>query len=251
MKKRGWMTGLFLIILSSIAIIVRVYYINNLMFEVAINEDIYDAAKVSVGTTNLSAIFADGFHMQSFYICNLYIAFLVFGNFTVAGVYLNILYQVLTVLLIYILVRNLSNQYIGLGAGLLASFFPFYITKLSEVTIFNMELFIAVMVCAIASLIVRIVYDKHTRKKVIEKEPGISQNIVLETEPEIVSVQDTSMKEILLDDLQDNKVNYIENPLPVPKRKEHREMDFAFELSSENDDYDLKDMSGKDFFDIE
>ncbi|MEZ3430127.1 MAG: hypothetical protein K1W36_07700 [Lachnospiraceae bacterium] len=63
-------------------------------------------------------------------------------------------------------------------------------------------------------------------------------------------VLDTSMKEIVLDDLEDKKVQYIENPLPVPKRREHKEMDFAFEPTG-NDDYDLKDMSGKDFFDIE
>lgn len=54
------------------------------------------------------------------------------------------------------------------------------------------------------------------------------------------------MKEIVLDDLEDKKVQYIENPLPVPKRREHKEMDFAFEPTG-NDDYDLKDMSGKDF----
>ena len=58
------------------------------------------------------------------------------------------------------------------------------------------------------------------------------------------------MKEILLADLDDSKVNYIENPLPVPKRKVHKEMDYAIK-TRDNDDYDLKDMSGKDFYDIE
>ena len=48
------------------------------------------------------------------------------------------------------------------------------------------------------------------------------------------------------------KVKYIENPLPVPKRREHKEMSYAInELTSENDDYDVKDMTGMDFFDIE
>ena len=63
-------------------------------------------------------------------------------------------------------------------------------------------------------------------------------------------VPDTSMKEIRYDDLEDDKVQYIENPLPVPKRREHKEMDYAFETTG-SDDYDIKDLSDKDFYDIE
>ena len=60
------------------------------------------------------------------------------------------------------------------------------------------------------------------------------------------------MKEITLDDVknEEQKIDFIENPLPVPKRREHREMDYALSVD-ENDDYDIMDMSGKDFFDIE
>jgi hypothetical protein len=36
----------------------------------------------------------------------------------------------------------------------------------------------------------------------------------------------------------------------VPKRRAHKEMDYAIE-PDENDDYDITDMTGKDFFDIE
>ena len=63
-------------------------------------------------------------------------------------------------------------------------------------------------------------------------------------------ILDTSLKEIRYDDLEDNKVQYIENPLPVPRRREHKEMDYAFEPAG-NDDYDLKDLTDKDFYDIE
>ena len=60
------------------------------------------------------------------------------------------------------------------------------------------------------------------------------------------------MKEITLEDVKNEEQapNYIENPLPVPKRRAHKEMDYAYEVD-ENDDYDMTDMSGKDFFDIE
>lgn len=63
-------------------------------------------------------------------------------------------------------------------------------------------------------------------------------------------VPDSSMKEIILDEAEAQKPHFIENPLPVPKRREHKEMDYAIETDI-NDDYDITDMTGKDFFDIE
>ena len=60
------------------------------------------------------------------------------------------------------------------------------------------------------------------------------------------------MKEIILDEETAKKrVKFIENPLPVPKRHERKEMDFAIELCDDNDDFDIRDVSGMDFFDIE
>ena len=67
---------------------------------------------------------------------------------------------------------------------------------------------------------------------------------------ETAVVPDSSMKEIILDDVEEQKPKFIENPLPVPKRRAHKEMDYAIE-TDENDDYDITDMTGKDFFDIE
>lgn len=66
------------------------------------------------------------------------------------------------------------------------------------------------------------------------------------------TITPSGMREIKLEDVENGKkVKYIENPLPVPKRREHRKMDYAVELTSANDDYDIKDMTGMDFFDIE
>lgn len=268
MKRKGWITGLLLIILASIAVIVRIYYINNLMAEVSINEDIYNAARVSVGADGLSSAFADGFHMQSLYICNLYLVFMIFGNFTVAGVYLNILYQILTVLLVYIVAKGMTNRYVGFALGLIIAILPVYINSLSEVTIQNMEIFIASLICALVISVVRMVYRRYAARKAASRQKSTQENLqgeILPKKPEtasregtvavtdtgIVPVLDTSMKEILLDDLEDNKVQYIENPLPVPKRREHKEMDFAFEPTGSDSDYDIKDMTGRDFYDIE
>ena len=59
------------------------------------------------------------------------------------------------------------------------------------------------------------------------------------------------MREILPEDIEVKKTEFIENPLPLPKKKEHKKMDYAVELSLDNDDYDIVDMTGMDFYDIE
>lgn len=260
-----------MIILASIAMIVRVYYVNRLMAEVNISEDIYNAAKVSIGVNGLASAFADGFRMQSLYICNLYLAFLIFGNFTVSGVYLNILYQVITVLLVYIVIKGVSNRYIGFAVSLILAILPIYINTLSEVTMQNMIICIAVLIGTVVLSVIRWTYHRHVLKKGTpsktltndtevkenaENQFGLKSESVkngfLEDKLDISTnvLPDTSMKEIRYEELEDNKIQYIENPLPVPKRREHKEMDYAFEPAG-SDDYDVKDLSGKDFYDIE
>jgi hypothetical protein len=87
------------------------------------------------------------------------------------------------------------------------------------------------------------IIGKKENKKQEEKSPDKSTD----------SLVPLGMREIKLEDIETTKkVKYIENPLPVPKRREHKEMSYAInELTSENDDYDVKDMTGMDFFDIE
>lgn len=261
MRKKSWLTSLFLIILASIAIIVRVYYVNRLMAEVNISEDIYNTAKVSIGENGLTTAFLGGFRLQSFYICNLYLAFLIFGNFTVSGVYLNILYQVLTVLLVYIAIKSVSNRYIGFAGGLILAVLPIYINTLSEVTMQNMILCIAALIVVMVISVIRWVYRRrHPLKKdafdtsqPIEAESESLRSEPLKDEPAVSAniLPDTSMKEIRYEELEDAKPKFIENPLPVPKRREHKEMDYAFEPTGSDEDYDLKDLAGKDFYDIE
>ena len=257
MNKKSWLTGLLIIILSSIAVFVRIYYVNTLMAEVNISEDIYNAAKVSLDTNGLQTAFADGFHIEAFYICNLYLAFLIFGNFTVAGVYLNILYQVLTIILVYIMFRKLANRFWGFAGGLILALLPMYIESLSKVTVFHMQLLLAALACTVGVLIISLFFKKNAVKQsgMIKQ----TSNPLLPDAPEEEKapdgsagiLPDTSMKEIRYDDLVDNKVQYIENPLPVPKRREHKEMDYAFEPTGKDDDYDVRDLTGKDYFDIE
>lgn len=256
MKKYSWLSGLFLLILSGIAISVRIYYINNVMAEININEEIYLAAKVSVGNIGFSTIFSNGFQIKSLYISNLYLMFLIFGNFTVAGVYLNILYQVATVILVYFMVKIVTNKYISFAIGLIAAVLPGYIHHLSKINVVDMEIFLFALILNVIVFLIYFIYSKFHAKKLSPvmaeaNKTEDKQTSITGTEVDTGVLMDRSMREIHYDDLEDKKVQYIENPLPVPKRREHKEMDFALEPTDSNDDYDLKDMTNKDFYDIE
>ena len=128
------------------------------MTEININEEIYLAAKVRAENISLSIIFSDGFDIKSLYISNLYLMFLIFGNFTVAGVYLNILYQVVTVILVYSMVKIVANKYISFAVGLIAAVLPGYIHHLSKVNIIDMEIFLLVLILNLIVFIIHLLY---------------------------------------------------------------------------------------------
>jgi hypothetical protein len=59
------------------------------------------------------------------------------------------------------------------------------------------------------------------------------------------------IKEIQMEEsaLVYEKIKFLENPLPVPKTREHKTMDYAVEVAAD-DDFDIKDISDDDDFDI-
>ncbi len=134
---------------------------------------------------------------------------------------------------------------------------PAVVNQIAQVNETNMYLLFAmtaIWLVSAAVYFVRYLCGRRKAKTLLEKENAVNMEETEKTEKtaeEMPAVMaDSSMKEIILDDTDEPKPNYIENPLPVPKRRTHKEMDYAIE-TDETDDYDITDMTGKDFFDIE
>jgi len=255
MKSKSWNVGLFLMLLAGVSIVARVYYVINLMEDVTINEEIYQAARVSADKVHFSDFMSDGVNIKSIYVCSLYAAFLVFGNFTIAGVYLNLVYQVIALLFLFVTVKNLSNSSIALGVGLVVSVLPVYIGQMAHVTSFDLAVALGTLLLAVLSGILKIILAKRRGRQMHSENEAESPQMPPPADYELKPVMDTSMKEIRLVDLEEEhaveeKVNYIENPLPVPKRKQHKEMDFEKVVVADNDDFDLKEIADNDDFDI-
>ncbi len=219
MKKKSWISGLFLFLLVGISVAVRVYYILMLMGEVEISN---------------------------------------------TDIFLNTVCQILTIMIVFFIVKAISNRDIGFGAGLVFSVLPAYVVQIAYISSLNFVIFLGALTLVIVLSILRQIFKGSRRGRTEQSTPGMdldSQTTQEDTlgriakqDAYIKPQMDTSLKEIRLDDLEEleNKnLQFIENPLPMPKRREHKEMDYTVEISTENDDFDLKDLSGKDFFDIE
>lgn len=254
MKNKGFITWIMLLVVLIAAFVVRAFYVGTMMDKINVEEQLLNLATFKGNGVVVADIFADGVSAKAVYILCLSFSCMIFGNFAVAGVYLNVGLQMLAVLILFGAGENFCNRYLATVLGVVYAVFPMVISQVSRVDEINMIMLLAVAGIWCFSVIVYLF--RHLRRKKKEKAVFEKENAVEMTEHEqnvqagTLPMPDSSMKEIILDDVEEQKTKFIENPLPVPKRRAHREMDFAIE-TDENDDYDITDMTGKDFFDIE
>lgn len=280
MKRERWRTILFLIILFVITLFVRLFFLQANKALVNIDGNCYHKALIS----DYGIYRIQSFSIDELYTKLLSISLLIFGNHEISGVYLNIFLQIISVVILYFAIGLIANTYVTFGIVAVISVLPYYTDKIYEISAFNLLIFISAIGLFILSIMSKYVYTHVEKKKTTEQENGGLMNAEKEktgviTLDDIIGENKNSlqtdlkkeellkdenkseldteiippgMKEIILDEEEKKKkVKFIENPLPVPKRHEHKEMNFAIELREDNDDYDIKDVSGMDFFDIE
>ena len=234
MKDKMWITLLLFAMICCFAVAVRVYYINDGSAEIRIRDDLLEEARIGETGFDPAGLFAEGISIEKLYIFLLSISCMFFGNFAIAGVYLNVLLQTMTVLALLLAVKWLSDRYVSAVTGVVLAAMPLYLQYMYEVSSWNLEILLCVvwllMPAWATGRLLRVARGRKLR----------TINVEANTEMEETDQEKESVK----------KTKFIENPLPVPKRKPHKAMDYAVK-TAENDDYDIQDMSGKDFFDID
>lgn len=279
MKRERWRTVFFPVVLLIIILLVRLFFLQSDAVAIELEGNYYQKAMIdSQGIYKAQSLGIDDIYTMA-----LSASMLLFGNCEMAGVYLNIFLQVLVIVCIYFAVGFVANAQVSLLIAIVISLISFYSDKVYEISSFNLlmllyavGLFILSIICKGASMFV---FKKKTAEQEnsilsdiqeeqngvitlddiigdagssLKKEEDKQKEVLHETDAEIEEAVPAGMKEIILDeDDKKKKVKFIENPLPVPKRHEHKEMEFAVELQDDNDDYDIKDISEMDFFDIE
>lgn len=280
MKRERWRTVFFLVILLIFTLFVRFFFLQPNAITIELVGDYYQ--KAMVGSQGIYML--QQFDLDEVYTMALSFSMLVFGNSEIAGAYLNIILQVLAIVCIYFAISFVANSQVSLLIAVVVSLIPFYSDKVYEVSSFNLLMLLYAVGFMILAIVCKGVSMFVFKKKSTEQENNMPVD-VQEEQTGVITLDDiigesgssdvkeeakeqidtpkedkkeeletvpAGMKEIILDEEEKKKnVIYIENPLPVPKRREHKEMDFAVELCNDNDDYDIKDVSGMDFFDIE
>lgn len=273
MKSERLRIVLFCVILFIVTLLTRFFFLEINTKSIAIAGDYYQNAVIdNEGIYQLHYL-----GIGEVYTKLLSLSLLIWGNSEMAGVYLNIILQILAIIILYFAVGFVANCYVSFLIAAVVSFIPFYLDKVYEFSTFNLFILIYAIVFYILALISKGVYTLMMKKRPVEHEKNdVSETLEKQTgvitlddiigEKELVSKDEIpeekaaqkeekvplGMKEIILDEEEKKKkVKFIENPLPVPKRHEHKEMDFSVELQEDNDDYDINDVSGMDFFDIE
>lgn len=259
MRKKSIITAVMLLAVVAATFIIRVLYISYFMDKVNVDEQLLNMALIKKGGSEIKNVFLSGFSLRTVYALFLSFFCIIFGNFAVAGVYLNVALHIAASLLLFCAGFNFFNRYVGLVIGVIYAFFPFFVKDVSNVNEINIRILFIIALVWIVSVLVWLVRRFCERKK--SGKVLMEENVTMEEssndvheEPDVmtpqVSVPDSSMKEIILDEAEIQKPKYIENPLPVPKRRVHKEMDYVIETDA-SDDYDITDVAGKDFFDIE
>lgn len=255
MRKKSFITIIMLFVIAIAAFGVRAFYIMRVMNKVNVDELLLNTALLEKNGIVFGDILADGVSARTVYALFLSFFCMIFGNFAVAGVYLNVALQIITALVLFSAGTNFLNRYLGAVFGAVYSLLPIFVKQVSMVNETNIRVlfaivliwFVSVAVCMVRRLCGKKAVDNSLTE---ETAIGAAENGQNGQTGVIAVMPDSSMKEIILDEIEEQKPRFIENPLPVPKRRAHKEMDYAIETDA-GDDYDITDMAGKDFFDIE
>lgn len=238
MKDKAWITPVLSVGLFLGAMAVRIYYIHEGQAELLIKNDILERARIGASGLDAAGLFANGISVETAYVWLLSVSCLLFGNFAIAGVWLNALLQAGTALFAFWGVKWIFNGYVGAAAGIALVAVPQYLHSMYEVSPWNLE----ILLCAAGLLIPAGLTGKLLRAARTRRLKKTEVGTNMETEETLRTDMQT--------DIPAREIKYIENPLPVPRRRPHKEMDYAVQ-PAENDDYDIKDVADKDFFDID
>lgn len=245
MLKRIWREEFLGFITMLITIAIRVVYIQLFVEDVVVVNDYYQ----STGTQMEQL---EQFGLSGIYTWMLSIVMFFFGNSADVVMYTNVLLQILTVVFVYITIRVFTNSSVASAFSMIVSLVLIVVGNLREgSSMFVFVLVVAAVICLLCLMVKLVSNSKNTKSNEFRESSPMYESrrrYVPAPQPEL-----GEMREITLDSIterEQNEIQFIENPLPVPKKREHKEMDYALDITDDMD-YDLQDLTGLDYFDFE
>lgn len=285
MKSKSFISFILIILVISVSLFARIFSLGETNDIVLADVLMPELAEISGNGVQFSLIWENGFSDTAVYTFLLACICVIFGNFTISSVYLNILLQVLSVVLLYCAINKIINKYVACILSIIFSVIPPFMSLIFLIDVLNLWILIGLLTLFLVSEIFYIfknnkeideenVHDNELKETaqfsdvvqaqnndsannvqdnaVIKVSDIVSDdnNVISNNMESVKDVVPAGMKEIKSEDLVSKKHKMIENPLPLPKKKIHKKMDYAINDKSENDDFDLKDISENDDFDL-
>lgn len=245
MLKRFWREEFLGIVTILITIAIRVGYIKLFIEDVVVVNDYYQNAGTQIEQLKQ-------FGLSDVYTWMISIVMLFCGNSANVVMYTNVLLQILTVVFVYITIRVFTNSSVASAFSMIVSLVLVVTGNLREgSSMYVLVLVISAVICLMCLMIKLVSNSKNTKSNEFRESSPIYEGRRRYTpvpQPEL-----GEMREITLDTIEEREqeaIQLIENPLPVPKKREHKEMDYALEITDDTD-YDLQDLTGRDYFDFE
>jgi len=244
MLKRIWREEILCFITMLITIAIRVVYIQFFVEDVAVVNDYYQSTSAQVEQLRQ-------FGLSEIYTGMLSVVMLFCGNSADVVMYTNVLLQILTVVFVYLAIRVFTNSSVASAFSMIVSLVLVFMGNLREGSGMYVFILVVAAVVCLMCLMAKLVSNSKTTKsnEFRESAPIYEGRRRYSVTPNTLG----EMREITLDSIEEreqNAIQYIENPLPVPKRREHKEMDYALDIGDDSD-YDLIDLEGLDYFDFE
>ncbi len=231
----------FITLLITIAI--RVVYIQFFVEDVVVN-NYYQSTSSQIEQLRQ-------FGLSEVYTGMLSVVMLFCGNSADVVMYTNVLLQILTVVFVYLAIRVFTNSNVASAFSMMVSLVLIFAGNLREGSgMYVFILVVAAVVCLMCLMAKLVSNSKNTKSNEFRESAPIYEG---RKRYSASHSELGEMREITLDSLEEreqNAIQYIENPLPVPKRREHKAMDYALDIGDDSD-YDLIDLEGLDYYDFE
>lgn len=243
---------IYFLVLIIISVICYTYYININNYKIMTDDTLFEAAKIGSSGFMSEGLQSDRNILDTIYVKMLSVFCIFLGNSIKTALYLNVVIELCSVIMVYALllkIVNIKYSFICsmIYACILLSLKMWSKVDKSSLFLFMLPLGLYVFIC-VCKLFCNTIQQKFKSKVQISANTN-DENDIPVTDGGVK--EKIGMREIFPEDIGVKKTEFIENPLPLPKKKEHKKMDYAIELSQDNDDYDILDMTGMDFFDIE
>ncbi len=203
-------------------------------------------------------IYASCYSFKDAYLSLISAVFKLFGNNDELVMFVNIALELLALIILFFAIKRLFGGLCAVILSIGVALYPVYLVYFLPVILLWREIILIYLCGVIVLYIISLIKSgicKHMRKKAFIKEALSVTDVKADEEKDTADDTTIPMEEIKSEDYviskNPDKVELLINPLPLPKKKERRELDYDIEVNEEDMKYDYEVSEENMHFDVE